>query len=269
MAPIRDLPPFIALVPARMASTRLPGKPLADIAGQPMVVRVAARARAAGAALVAVATDDERIAAAVREAGYDVVMTRADHPTGTDRLAEAAASLGLDDEAIVVNVQGDEPRIPPALVAAVATCLARDEEAAIATAGHPLTSAAQFLDPNVVKVVCDRQMRALYFSRAPIPFDRDRLAGFPEQLPQAPDAAAPAGALRHVGLYAYRSRFLRIFPRLERSPLETLESLEQLRALWHGYRIAVHLAEAAPPAGVDTPADLARVRADWADETGN
>lgn len=253
-------PRFVALVPARMASTRLPGKALADIAGQPMVVRVAARARAAGAVQVAIATDDARIAEAARAAGYEAIMTRADHPTGTDRLAEAAAILGLADDTIVVNVQGDEPQVPPRLVAAVAARLAADGEAAIATAGHPITSIDDFLDPNVVKIVCDRRMRAIYFSRAPIPFDRDRMGGFPRQLPSALAGEAPA-PLRHVGLYAYRCGFLRAYPALERSPLEALESLEQLRAIWHGYRIAVHQADEAPPAGIDTPADLARVRA--------
>ncbi len=253
-------PGFVALVPARMASTRLPGKALADIAGQPMVVRVAARARAAGATRVAIATDDDRIVQAARAAGYEAIMTRADHATGTDRLAEAAAILGLADDTIVVNVQGDEPEVPPQLVAAVAARLAADAEAAIATAGHPISSIDDFLDPNVVKIVCDRRMRAIYFSRAPIPFDRDRMGGFPHRLPGALAGEAPA-PLRHVGLYAYRCDFLRAYPRLERSPLEALESLEQLRAIWHGYRIVVHQADQAPPAGVDTPADLARVRA--------
>jgi 3-deoxy-manno-octulosonate cytidylyltransferase (CMP-KDO synthetase) len=253
-------PAFVALVPARMASTRLPGKALADIGGKPMVVRVAERALAAGAQRVAVATDDDRIAGAARDAGFEAIMTRADHPTGTDRLAEAAAILALPDDTIVVNVQGDEPLVPPGLVAAVAARLAADDEAAIATAGHPLATVSEFLDPNVVKIACDRRMRALYFSRAPIPFPRDHMAGFPQRLPAGLPDGAPA-PLRHVGLYAYRCEFLRAYPRLERSPLEGVESLEQLRALWHGYRIAVHLAERAPPAGVDTPADLARVRA--------
>lgn len=253
------VPAFVALVPARMASTRLPGKALADIAGQPMVVHVAARARAAGAQRVAVATDDERIAAAVVAAGHEAIMTRADHPTGTDRLAEAAAILGLADDTIVVNVQGDEPQVPPGLVAAVAARLATDEEAAIATAGHPLASIDDFLDPNVVKIVCDRRMRAIYFSRAPIPFDRDHMGDFPRRLPDALASGQPA-PLRHIGIYAYRCGFLRAYPALERSPLESIESLEQLRAIWHGYRIAVHQAANAPPAGIDTPADLARVR---------
>ncbi len=258
----RPGPGFVALVPARMASTRLPGKALADIGGRAMVVRVAERARAAGADRVAIATDDQRIVEAARDAGFEAIMTRADHPTGTDRLAEAAGILGLADDTIVVNVQGDEPEVPPELVAAVAGRLAGDDEAAIATAGHPLATVAEFLDPNVVKIVCDGRMRALYFSRAPIPFPRDHMSGFPQRLPVALAADAPA-PLRHVGLYAYRCGFLRAYPQLERSPLEAVESLEQLRALWHGYRIAVHLAERAPPAGVDTPADLARVRAAW------
>lgn len=262
------VPDFVALVPARMASTRLPGKALADIAGQPMVVRVAERARAAGAQRVAVATDDARIADAVRAAGFEAIMTRGNHPTGTDRLAEAASVLGLADDTIVVNVQGDEPQVPPRLVAAVAARLAGDNEAAIATAGHPIGSIDDFLDPNVVKIVCDRRMRAIYFSRAPIPFDRDRMGGFPRLLPEALARGQPA-PLRHVGLYAYRCGFLRAYPGLERSPLESLESLEQLRAIWHGYRIAVHRADEAPPAGVDTPADLARVRAAFGDDRQN
>lgn len=254
---------FVALIPARLASTRLPDKPLADLAGRPMVVRVAERAAAAGAARVAVATDSPRIADAVVAAGFEAIMTRADHPSGTDRLAEAAALLGLDGDRIVVNVQGDEPLIPPVLLRAVVERLAASPDCAIATAAHPIADAATYLDPNVVKVVCDRALRALYFSRAPIPFERDAMTGFPAQ----PPAGLPAGLraaglpLRHIGLYAYRAAFLSAYPTLERSPLEALESLEQLRALWHGHRIAVAIAAEAPPPGVDTPADLARARA--------
>jgi 3-deoxy-manno-octulosonate cytidylyltransferase (CMP-KDO synthetase) len=255
-------PDFVALIPARLASTRLPDKPLADIGGKPMVVRVAERALAAGAARVAVATDSQRIADAVSAAGFEAIMTRADHASGTDRLAEAAGRLGLRAGQIVVNVQGDEPLIPPPLVRAVAERLAAAPDCSIATAAHAIDDVALFLDPNVVKVVCDRALRALYFSRAPIPFERDAMTGFPQRLPaRMPGGLAPAGLpLRHVGVYAYRADFLDAYPRLERSPLEALESLEQLRALWHGHRIAVLLTAHAPPAGVDTAADLARVR---------
>ncbi len=257
------VPDFVALIPARLASTRLPDKPLADLGGKPMVVRVAERAARAGALRVAVATDSPRIAEAVRAFGFEAVMTRDDHPSGTDRLAEAARLLGLPEDRIVVNVQGDEPLIPPALVRAVAARLAQAPDCAIATAAHPIDDVDAYLDPNVVKVVCDREQRALYFSRAPVPFERDALAGFPGRLPQRlPFGLSGSGLpLRHIGLYAYRAAFLDAFPGLARSPLETLESLEQLRALWHGYRIAVLLTPHAPPGGVDTPEDLERVRA--------
>ncbi|MFP5405039.1 MAG: 3-deoxy-manno-octulosonate cytidylyltransferase [Gammaproteobacteria bacterium] len=240
---------FVALIPARLASTRLPDKPLADIGGRPMVVRVAERARLAGARLVAVATDSERISSAVREAGFEAVMTATDHPSGTDRLAEAVGLLGLDDDEIVVNIQGDEPLIPPTLVAAVAARLAASSQCAMTTAAHGIVDPEDWRNPNVVKVVLDRAGLALLFSRASIPFERDART------------VVPPGALRHVGLYAYRAAFLRAYPALERAPIELLESLEQLRALWHGYRIAVELAEDPPPPGVDTQADLDRVRA--------
>ena len=255
-------PAFVALIPARLASTRLPDKPLADIGGQPMVVRVAERAAASGARLVAVATDSERIAASVRAAGFTAVLTRASHPSGTDRLAEAAATLGLDQADIVVNVQGDEPMVPPSLIAAVATRLAQSPDCAIATAAHPITSAAEFRNPNVVKVITDAAGRALTFSRAPIPHERDATtASTPDGL--SPVLAASGLPLRHIGLYAYRNDFLARFPNLPPAPLEQIEALEQMRALWHGFRIAVHVTELAPPPGVDTPADLDRVRALW------
>ncbi len=261
--PAAGAPGFVALIPARLGSTRLPDKPLADLGGKPMVVRVAERAAAAGAQRVAVATDSRRIADAVTAAGFEAILTRADHASGTDRLAEAAAQLRLAPQCIVVNVQGDEPLIPPALVGAVAARLAAAPDCSIATAATAIDDPAAFLDPNVVKVVCDRALRALYFSRAPIPFERDAMTGFPHRLPgRLPAGLAGAGLpLRHIGLYAYRADFLDAYPRLERSPLEALESLEQLRALWHGHRIAVLRAAQAPPAGVDTAADLARVRA--------
>ena len=242
------------VIPARYASTRLPGKPLADIAGQPMIVRVAAAARRAKTDGVWVATDDERIAAAVRQHGFDAVMTRADHASGTDRIAEVAEQLAWDDEDIVVNVQGDEPLIDPALVQAVAATLVAQPDAAMGTAAHAIDNAADFANPNVVKVVLDANGLALYFSRAPIAWWRDGFASGIHTLPQP----AP---LRHIGIYAYRVGFLRLFPQLAQAPIEVTESLEQLRALWHGYRIAVHVADHAPGPGVDTPEDLDRVRA--------
>jgi 3-deoxy-manno-octulosonate cytidylyltransferase (CMP-KDO synthetase) len=249
---------FVVLIPARYASTRLPGKPLADIAGKPMVVRVAERAIASGAARVAVATDDERVQAAVAAYGIDVCMTRADHATGTDRLAEAADQLRLADDAIVVNVQGDEPLLEPALMRDIAELLAARSDAAIATACHAIADAAEAFNPNVVKVVLDRDGYALYFSRATIPWARDAFAASRERLPpQLP-------LYRHYGLYAYRAAFLRAYPRLEPAPIERFEALEQLRALWHGRRIAVLVSDATPAPGVDTPADLARVRALYA-----
>lgn len=259
---------FVALIPARLASTRLPDKPLADLGGRPMVVRVAERARAAGAARVAVATDSARIVDAVRAAGFEAIVTRSDHASGTERLAEAAGLLGLDERRIVVNVQGDEPLVDPALVRAVARCLADAPDCAIATAAHPIEDVAAWLDPNVVKVVCDRTMRALYFTRAPVPFVRDAMRGFPARLPASLDATfAAQRPLRHVGIYAYRVSYLRAHASLPPSPLEALESLEQLRALWHGYRIAVHRSERAAEGGVDTAEDLERVRARWAHDT--
>ncbi len=253
---------FVALIPARLASTRLPDKPLADIAGVPMVVRVARRAQSSGAERVVIATDSHEVARAAREHGVETLMTRPDHPSGTDRLAEAARLLGLDADTTVVNVQGDEPEIPPALIAAVARCLRDAPDCAIATAAHPIETLDDYLDPNVVKVMTDRAGRAIAFSRAPLPFHRDALRGFPAKLPASmPDALRDAPPLRHIGIYAYRVSFLLRFPELEMAPIERAESLEQLRAIWHGFRIAVLLADEAPPPGVDTLEDLARVRA--------
>jgi 3-deoxy-manno-octulosonate cytidylyltransferase (CMP-KDO synthetase) len=249
---------FTVLIPARYASTRLPGKPLADIAGKPMVVRVAERALASGAARVAVATDDERIRAAVAAHGIEVCMTRADHPTGTDRLAEAARALQLPAEAIVVNVQGDEPLLAPALIRDMATLLAARPDAAIATACHAIDDPAEAFNPNVVKVVLDRRGYALYFSRATIPWARDAFATTHERVPEG------LPLHRHYGLYAYRVSFLADFPTLPPAPIERFEALEQLRALWHGYRIVVAVTEGTPAPGVDTPEDLARVRALYA-----
>jgi 3-deoxy-manno-octulosonate cytidylyltransferase (CMP-KDO synthetase) len=251
---------FTVLIPARYASTRLPGKPLADIAGKPMVVRVAERARQSGAERVVVATDDSRVLDAVAAHGVEAVMTRADHPTGTDRLAEASAQLGLADDAIVVNVQGDEPLLDPALMRRMADVLAAHGDAAIATACHAIDDVAEAFNPNVVKVVLDAAGYALYFSRATIPWARDAFAGCRiGSMPQALPSGLPL--YRHYGLYAYRVAFLARFPSLAPAPIERFEALEQLRALWHGYRIAVEVTDGTPAPGVDTPDDLARVRA--------
>jgi 3-deoxy-manno-octulosonate cytidylyltransferase (CMP-KDO synthetase) len=248
---------YTVLIPARLASTRLPDKPLADIAGLPMVVRVAQRAEQSSAAQVVVATDSERIADACSRHGVRAVLTRADHPSGSDRLAEACAQLGLAGDDLVVNVQGDEPLIDPALIDAVAQLLRERPQASMSTAAHPIASLAEFTNPNVVKVVLQSDGLALYFSRAPIPWWRDGNAQGVTALPQP----AP---LRHIGIYGYRAGFLRKFPGLPQAPVETCEALEQLRALWHGHRIAVHVSAAAPGAGVDTPEDLERVRAAFA-----
>jgi len=249
---------FTVLIPARLASTRLPRKPLADIAGLPMIVRVAERAARSGARRVAVAADDPEIVASCEAHGVTALLTRRDHATGSDRLAEACELLGLDDADIVVNVQGDEPLIDAGLIDACAALLARSTDCVASTPAHAIDDAAEFLNPNVVKLVCDAAGRALYFSRAPIPWWRD---GYATKV----DALASPRPLRHIGLYAYRTGFLKRFPTLPASPLETLESLEQLRILWHGYRIAVHVSDARPGPGVDTPEDLARVRAVWSE----
>ena len=248
---------FTALIPARLASTRLPGKPLADIAGLPMIVRVAQRAALSGAAAVVVAADHSDIAAACAAHGVQCVLTRSDHATGSDRLAEACVRLGLDGNDMVVNVQGDEPLIDPALIDACARLLAERTDCVMSTVAHAIDSLDDFDNPNIVKVVLDHAGRALYFSRAAIPCWRDGRGG-------AGADALPPSALRHVGLYAYRAGFLRGYPALPVSPLERIESLEQLRVLWHGERIAVHVTSLVPGIGVDTPEDLARVRALYA-----
>lgn len=248
--------PFTVLIPARMASTRLPDKPLAVIAGLPMIVRVAQRARESGASRIVVAADDLRIVEACRQHGVEALLTRTDHPSGSDRLAEACLQLGLADDALVVNVQGDEPLIEAALIDAVARTLATQQGAAMSTAAHPIESAADFGNPNVVKVVLNARGHALYFSRAPIPWWRDGLAT--AEGPAVPPAPAP---LRHIGIYGYRAGFVRQFPALPPAPVEQAEALEQLRALWHGFGIAVHVSQHSPGPGVDTPEDLARVRA--------
>lgn len=251
---------FRVIVPARYASTRLPGKMLCDLGGRPMVVHTAERARASGAREVWIATDHEEIAEAARAHGHAVVMTSSHHASGTERVAEATSLLGWGQGEIVVNVQGDEPLIEPETIVAVAQALADDPEAAIATASHPIDDAAVLFDINAVKVVCDHQGNALYFSRAPIPYARDT---FGELGASASCAVLPAGmpVERHVGIYAYRVRFLRHFLKLAPCPLETFEVLEQLRALWYGHRVRVVQGLAKPEPGVDTADDLARVRA--------
>ncbi len=243
---------FIVIIPARLASTRLPNKPLADLGGKPMVVRVAERALLSGAERIIVATDHDDIAAACIAHGVEVRMTRSDHPSGTDRIAEVARALELAPDSVVVNLQGDEPLIDPALLAAAAARISATVP--MATCAHPITEAADAFNPNVVKVVLDKHGRALYFSRATIPWDRDGFALSRETLPPS------CQPLRHIGLYAYSNAFLQAYPGLEASPLEAIEALEQLRVLWHGYPIAVHVTDSAPAAGVDTPEDLERVR---------
>jgi 3-deoxy-manno-octulosonate cytidylyltransferase (CMP-KDO synthetase) len=245
---------FAVLIPARLASTRLPDKPLADIAGKPMVVRVAERAARSGADRVVVAADDARIVQACAAHGVAAVLTGKHHASGSDRLAEACERLGLQGDDMVVNVQGDEPLIDPELVRRCAELMNERPDCVMSTAAHPITELADFVNPNVVKVVLDAAGRALLFTRAPVPWWRD---GF-----QAGITALPTPApLRHLGLYGYRAGFLRRFPKLPPAPVEQCEALEQLRVLWHGERIAVHVAEHGPGPGVDTPQDLARVRA--------
>ena len=253
--------PFTVLIPARLASSRLPGKPLADIAGLPMVVRVARRAQQSSASQIVVAADDDSIVQACLQHGVQALLTRTDHASGSDRLAEACTRLGLADDAIVVNVQGDEPLIEPALINAVAELLCQRSEASMGTAAHPIATLTDYRNPNVVKVVCDAQGLASYFSRAPIPWARDHADAAWWEQPAAQAGHPGFGPLRHVGIYSYRAGFLRSFPSLAPAPTEAMEQLEQLRALWHGYRIAVHLTPEAPGAGVDTPEDLERVRA--------
>jgi 3-deoxy-manno-octulosonate cytidylyltransferase (CMP-KDO synthetase) len=245
---------FTVIVPARLASTRLPQKPLADIHGLPMVVRVAQRAALSHASQVVVAADSLEIVQACQAHGVRAMLTQMDHPSGSDRLAEASALLGLEPTDVVVNVQGDEPLINPELINQVAELLVQRPTASMSTAAHEIHELAEFTNPNVVKVVIDQAQLALYFSRAPIPWWRDGFAKGIQTLPQP----AP---LRHIGIYAYRVGFLQSFPNLSPAPIETGEALEQLRALWHGHKIAVHITHEAPGPGVDTPEDLERVRA--------
>ncbi len=248
-------PAFKVVIPARFASSRLPGKPLLDLGGKPMVVRVGERARLSGAGEIWVATDHAEVRAACEAHGFAALMTRSDHPTGTDRLAEVVAQRGWANDTIVVNVQGDEPLIEPDVIVHTARQLAISG-ADIATVAHPIADPADFFNPNVVKVVCRADGDAAYFSRAPIPYARDHFAreGGGASLP----AAFPA--YRHVGLYAYRASFLKAYAGLSVAPTESFEALEQLRALWHGYRISVALIDAAPAAGVDTPEDAEKMR---------
>jgi 3-deoxy-manno-octulosonate cytidylyltransferase (CMP-KDO synthetase) len=254
---------YTVLIPARLASTRLPNKPLADIGGAPMVVRVAQRVRSGvlASARIVVAGDHPSIIHACQDHGIEAILTREDHASGSDRLAEACDVLALREDEIVVNVQGDEPLIDPALVRAVADVLLAQPLASMGTAAHAISSVADFTNPNVVKVVLDAAGLALYFSRAPIAWWRDGFAQGVQTLPQP----AP---LRHIGIYAYRVGFLRLFPQLPQAPIELTEALEQLRAMWHGHRIAVHVSPHAPGPGVDTPEDLERVRAAFVANSG-
>jgi len=247
--------PFTIIIPARYASSRFPGKPLASLQGRPMIHHVCRRAEESGASAIYVATDNREIAHACEQDGQKVIMTRHDHRTGTDRLSEAVQTLRLADEEIVVNLQGDEPLMPSPLIRQVALDLAAHPEAGIATLATVCHGSDEVRSPHTVKVVRDRQGYALYFSRATIPWDRDRFAESPEQVHE------PAQWLRHLGLYAYRAGFLRRYPDLEPAPPEELEALEQLRALWHGVRIHVGLAKQLPGPGVDTPEDIVRVEA--------
>ena len=246
---------FIVVIPARYASTRLPGKPLQDICGKPMIQHVWQQAKQSAASRVVVATDDARIVEACQAFGAEVLLTRADHNSGTDRLAEVATQLGLADDAIVVNVQGDEPLIPPAIIDQVAANLAAHPEAGIATLGEPIQDAATLFNPNAVKLVADVNGLALTFSRAPLPWARDQFAASRDSLPDG------VPFRRHIGIYAYRAGFLHNFVAWGPCWLEDTECLEQLRALYHGVRIHVADALQSPPAGVDTPEDLQRVRA--------
>lgn len=243
---------FIVIIPARLASSRLPNKPLADIGGKPMVVRTAERALLSGASQIMVATDHADILAACKDHGIPACMTRPDHPSGTDRIAEVAAAMGLADDAVVVNVQGDEPLIEPDLIAATAALVS--QQVPMATAAHRLHEPQDAFNPNVVKVVLDKLGRAMYFSRATIPWHRDAFVLNRDILPAA------YVALRHIGLYAYRNDFLQNYPLLEMSPLEQIEALEQLRVLWNGHAIAVHVTDSSPATGVDTLEDLIKVR---------
>ncbi len=247
-------PAFKIVIPARYGSSRLPSKPLLPIAGRPMIAHVCDRALLAGADQVVVATDDERIVDAVAGLPVTALMTRPDHHSGTERIAEVSDRLGWTDGTLIVNLQGDEPLMRPELIRQLASALATHDECQVATLAAPIQDKAEVFNPNVVKVVLDRRGTALYFSRAPIPWHRDSFA--------VESAVLPDGVpyLRHIGIYAYEAGFLRRYIRCPASPLESVECLEQLRILWMGERIFVLPVEKAPEAGVDTEEDLARVR---------
>ncbi len=256
-------PPFNLVIPARYGSTRLPGKVLMPLAGRPMLAHVYERALESGAAQIVVATDDTRVAEAARGFGAEVCLTRPEHATGTDRIAEVVQHYDWPDQALVVNLQGDEPLMPPALLRQVAADLAAHPQAVVATLGVPVSSIEELFDPNLVKVVCDKQQRAMYFSRAVIPWDRDAFAGMAGGADGRRSGTLPASSpyLRHLGLYAYRAGFLRRYSTLAPCECERREALEQLRVLWHGYSIHVGVTSTHPGHGVDTPADAARVEA--------
>ncbi len=263
---------FHVVIPARFNSTRLPGKPLLLIGGQPMVVRVAEQAAQSGAQQIWIATDHQPIMAAVHKHGFKACMTKADHPSGTDRIAEVVEQHNWPDDTIVVNVQGDEPLIPPQLIRAVAQHLHDHPECAMATACHPIHDEASMRNPNIVKAVLDKDGNAMYFSRAPIPYPRDLFAASSLQgdllagsCPLRSDSVVGesgqlSSVLRHIGIYAYRASFLRAYSQLAPAAIEQIEALEQLRALWHGYKIGVTITQDAPPSGVDTEADLIAAR---------
>ena len=255
---------FHVIIPARLKSTRLPNKPLADIHGLPMIVRVARQAAKSDCSSVTVAADDQQIVDACKKHGINAIITDANHPSGSDRLAQASRILGLQPQDIVVNVQGDEPLISEKLINACAQQLKGHTDCAISTAAHTIDNVADYANPNVVKVVCDANGKALYFSRAPIPWWRDgnlqKQAGAAPAFPDPLTTSTGLQPLRHIGIYAYRVAFLQRFPALAVAPIEQLESLEQLRAMWHGERIAVFITDEPPGPGVDTPEDLQRVR---------
>ncbi len=258
---------FHIIIPARLSSSRLPHKILADLGGIPLIVRTAQQASKANAVSLTIAVDNLQVADIVQQYGFNYILTDVKHLTGTDRLAQAVAVLNLPDEAIIVNVQADEPLIDPELIHSVANTLYQQTNCAIATAAHPLTAdnIIDIFNPNAVKVVCNKTSEALYFSRAPIPFTRDAISQsdvglmLPNYYSNIPHQPLPT-VFRHIGIYAYRAGFLRQYPNLSESPLETAEKLEQLRALWHGYRIAVLPWTKPVVAGIDTESDLDRVR---------
>ncbi|KXS35560.1 MAG: 3-deoxy-manno-octulosonate cytidylyltransferase (CMP-KDO synthetase) [Idiomarina sp. T82-3] len=246
---------FTVIIPARYPSSRLPGKPLADIGGKPMIQHVYERALQSGAAEVIIATDDQRIADEVERFGGRSMLTSSEHQSGTERLAEVVEQLALSEDQVVVNVQGDEPFIPPEIIRQVADNLANQRVAPMATLAVPMATSDEVFNPNAVKVVCDSAGYALYFSRAPIPYNRDQFKSLNDQQPEQVD-----GYMRHIGIYAYRADFIKRYVAWNESPLERIESLEQLRVLWHGEKIHVAEAIMPPAAGIDTPEDLEQAR---------